>query len=78
MERQLDIQAEKLSLIQWLTQHSDENLIAKIKVLREGQSDWWDQISAEEKAEIEEGMTQADQGELKTHMEVMAQYQKWL
>ena len=26
--------------------------------------DWWDEISAEERAEIEEGLAQADRGEV--------------
>jgi predicted transcriptional regulator len=74
----MDVQAEKLGLIQWLTELSDENVIAKIKALREGKIDWWEQISAEERAEIDEGIAQADRGELKSHDEAMAKYQKWL
>lgn len=41
--------------------------------------DWWDEISAEERAEIEEGLVQADKGELVPHKEVMLKYyKKWL
>lgn len=60
----MDLQAEKLHLIQWITQLTDERVVAMIKALREGTRDWWDEISAEEKAEVEEGLTQADRGEL--------------
>jgi len=34
-------------------------------------------IDAEEQAEIEEGLAQADRGEVIPHEEVMAKYQKW-
>ena len=39
--------------------------------------DWWDNISDEEKDEIIEGITQADNGDLLSHEEVMAKYDKW-
>ncbi|MDR9375030.1 MAG: hypothetical protein RI842_06550 [Schleiferiaceae bacterium] len=74
----MDVQAEKLHLIRWITQLTDESVIAKIKALREGKTDWWDEISTEEKAEIEEGLAQADRGELRDHDEVTAKYDKWL
>jgi putative addiction module component (TIGR02574 family) len=35
----MDIRAEKLDLIQWLTQLSDEKVIRKIKALRNEKSD---------------------------------------
>jgi predicted transcriptional regulator len=74
----MDMQAEKLGLIQWLAQLTDESMIAKIKALRSEQEDWWDQITAEEKAEIGEGLLQADKGEVKSHSEIRKKYEKWL
>ena len=74
----MDLQAEKLGLIQWLAQLTDESMIAKIRALRSEQEDWWDQITVEEKAEIEEGLLQADQGEVKSHSEIRMKYEKWL
>ena len=74
----MDIQAEKLGLIQWLAQLSDEDVIAKIKALRSEQADWWDEISTEEKAEIAEALLQADQGDTKSHAEIRKKYEKWL
>lgn len=66
----MDIQATKLDLIQWLIQLRDEKLIAKIQNLRNEQTDWWDEISEEERQAIEEGLAQADRGELVPHEEV--------
>ncbi|WP_262485330.1 hypothetical protein [Cyclobacterium marinum] len=40
--------------------------------------DWWDRISAEEREEIQIGLSQADKGEVTSHKEVMAKYKKWL
>jgi hypothetical protein len=38
------------------------------------QKDWWDQISEEEKVEIEEGLAQADRKDVIPHELVMAKY----
>lgn len=74
----MNIEAEKLDLIQWLTQLTDENIISKIKALKGGQEDWWNMIGAEEKKEIQEGLSQANRGELISHDDVMEKYKKWL
>lgn len=74
----MDMKAEKLGLIQWLAQLTDERMIVKILALRKEQEDWWDQITAEEKAEIEEGLLQADRGEVKSHSEIRKRYERWL
>jgi predicted transcriptional regulator len=74
----MNMQAEKLGLIQWLAQLTDERMIIKIKALRNEKSDWWDIITAEEKAEIEEGLLQADKGEVKPNSEIRKKYEKWL
>lgn len=44
----------------------------------EKEQDWWDIISDEERAEIEQGLAEADRGEVIPHEEVMAKYKKWL
>jgi hypothetical protein len=74
----MDIQVEKLKLIRWLTNITDENVIAELVALRHKKQDWWDEISAEEKAEIEEGLGQADRGETTPHEEIRKKYEKWL
>lgn len=75
----MDIQAEKLKLIHWIASQEDPGVIKQLLDLKESEeADWWDQISAEEKAEIEEGLAQADRNELTPHEEVMAKYKQWL
>lgn len=70
----MDIQAEKLNLIKWLTEVEEPSVI---EIKNNEQHDWWDEISDEEKADIEEGLAQADRGEVFSHEEVMARYEKW-
>ena len=74
----MDIQAEKLELIRWLADINEPSIIKRfIALKKKQQSDWWDNINADEKSEIEEGLAQADNGEVVPHEEVMAKYQKW-
>jgi predicted transcriptional regulator len=75
----MDIKAEKLELIQWLAGVSDTGIIKEFVNLKKSKEvDWWDTISAEERAEIQEGIAQADRGEVIPHEEVMNKYKKWL
>ena len=75
----MDIQAEKLRLIEWLAGLNDTKVLSEFITLKKAkEADWWDEISTEERLEIEEGLAQADKGEFVPHKEVMAKYQKWL
>lgn len=74
----MDIQAEKLQLIEWLARLNNTAILKRfITLKKEEEKDWWDQLSKDEKEEIEEGLAQADRGELVSHKEVMAKYKKW-
>ena len=75
----MDIKAEKLELIQWLAGVRDMGIIKEfINLKKSKEVDWWNTISAEERAEILEGIAQADKGEVIPHEEVMEKYKKWL
>jgi hypothetical protein len=75
----MDIQSEKLNFIQWFSGVTDLTTIQEfIAMKKEKEQDWWDMVSGEEKAEIEEGLAQADRGEVRAHNEVMDKYKKWL
>ncbi len=73
----MDIQAAKIELIHWLTELQNPEILKQINAIKES-TDWWDEISKEERAEIEKGLEQADNGEVIPHDEVMAKYKKWL
>ena len=67
-----------MDLIKWLAGVNEPSIIKRFIALKQQQQvDWWDDIDAEERAEIEEGLAQADRGEVLSHEEVMAKYQKW-
>lgn len=75
----MDIQAEKIRLIEWLAGLNDIKILNEFIMFKKvKEEDWWDGISPEERAEIEEGIEQADRGEVLPHAEVMAKYKKWL
>ncbi|MCG8308946.1 MAG: hypothetical protein MI975_16240 [Cytophagales bacterium] len=75
----MDIKAEKLELIRWLAGVRDIEIIKEFIDLKKSKEvDWWDTIGAEERAEILEGIAQADKGEVISHEEVMKKYKKWL
>jgi len=57
----------------------DQDLIKAIKSLlkyrkKQVKSDWWDEISNEEKASIERGLAQSAKGKTKPHKEVMEKH----
>jgi predicted transcriptional regulator len=75
----MDIQVEKLKLIKWLAGLNDLTLIHQLVALKQAnETDWWNEMDEKEKAEIELGLKQADQGEVVSHEDVMRQYGKWL
>jgi predicted transcriptional regulator len=78
----MDIVELRTDLHNMIDKISDSNVLNAVKTLLSGktatQSDWWDTISDEEKAEIEQGLAEADRGEVIPHEEVMKKYEKWL
>lgn len=75
----INIQNKKIELIQWLSTLDDISIIEKILKLRESEKkDWWDEISDAEKASIEKGIKEADQGKLNSHSQARNLYEKWL
>ena len=74
----MDIQAEKIQLIEWLASLNKPSVIKKLLALKEKEKDWWDEISDEEKAEIKKGLAQANRGQVVPHHKVMDKYKKWL
>ena len=71
----MNIQAEKLELIQWLISVNDVSIIEKIKSFRlKSSKDWWDEISEAEKQAIEQGLKDAEEGKLIPHNELKKKY----
>lgn len=77
----MNIQAEKLKLIEWLISLQDQSIIEKLNFLKENSSstsDWWETLSQAERASIERGMNDSASGNVTPHSEVQKKYGKWL
>ena len=75
----IDIQNEKINLIQWLTTLDDTKIIQKIIDLRRNETtDWWDSIPELEKESVENGLSNSKEGKLKPNSEAQKIYEKWL
>ena len=78
----MDIQGD----INWtkaeLSKVQDPNLIEAFKNLlqyraKQVEADWWNEISQEEKSEIEQGIKELNNDDTLTHKEVMSNPRKW-
>lgn len=78
----MDVKELRADLHNMIDRISDRNILNAVKTLLSGKTetktDWWDTISEEERAEIEQGLAEADRGEVTPHEEVMEKYKKWL
>ena len=71
----MNLETRKINIISWVSHLQDESMLSRIEELQSKNQDWWEMISDEEKAEIEEGIDQADRGELKSTEDVLSKYQ---
>jgi hypothetical protein len=71
----MNIQLEKLELIKLLAETNDESIITSIKnIFNSEKKDWWDELSEEQKFEIEEGEGQIKRGEFILFEDLMKKY----
>jgi hypothetical protein len=71
----MNIQLEKLELIKLLAETNDESIITSIKnIFNSEKKDWWDELSEEQKFEIEEGESQIKRGEFILFEDLMKKY----
>ncbi|WP_163400788.1 hypothetical protein [Flavobacterium fluviatile] len=71
----MDIQSEKLELIKMLADTKDHAIIKSIrKIFKKKQKDWWDDLTDEQKAEIEEGERQIERGEFVLYEDMMKKH----
>ena len=72
---QMDIQAEKYSLIEYITQVKDTGIIEKLKqFVKANERDFWNNLSTEQKEEIRQGMKELDEGHKFDYEEVMSKH----
>lgn len=63
---------DKLEIIKWVATLKDESAIARLKMLMNTslQADWWELISEEEKAAIDNGLVDSKAERLRSHAAV--------
>lgn len=73
MKSIMNLQAKKLELVQMILNTEKPTVLAKVEAVfkKEKGTDWWDEIGEAERNAIEEGLAEADRGELIPHEEVM-------
>ena len=70
-------EAIKLELIQWLTKLDDNETLDYLKVLKDSNataSDWWHDLSTEQKSGIERGLKDIDTGRVHPHKDIKLKY----
>ncbi|WP_184544546.1 hypothetical protein [Mucilaginibacter sp. FT3.2] len=74
----MNIQAEKLDILQTIIGTNDESLIMDVKAfLSNRKTDWFDELNDEQQKDVLEGIAQADRGEIVPHDEVLKIFGKW-
>lgn len=73
----MNLATRKYNFIQELTT-IDESLLEKLEIiLKTSKKDWFTDLNAEEKQEIEIGLKQAENDEFISHETVMNRFAKW-
>ncbi|TRX51586.1 hypothetical protein FNH22_23765 [Fulvivirga sp. M361] len=71
----MDIQAEKYSLIEYITQIKDIGLVEKLKqFVKANERDFWNDLTEDQKSEIRQGMSELDRGEKFDYEEFMSKH----
>ncbi len=74
----MNIQSEKLDLLQTIINTNDERLILDVKeFLSNRKTDWFDELSNEQQNDVLEGIAEADRGETVSHAEAVKLFGKW-
>ena len=64
----MDLQAEKLKLVQAVLNINDVSLIKEVEdLLKSRNHDWFDDLSEDQQQSVKRGLAQADRGETFTH-----------
>ncbi len=69
--------ADKIELIRWLSNLEDDETISYLKIVKkfmESRSDWWDDLTDNQKASIQRGLTDIAAGRVTSHSHVKAKY----
>ena len=74
----MNLDRTKLEIMNLLLKISDEQALLRIKkVLEDEYTDWWDELSKDEKSEIQLGLDQANNKEYTDLDSVMKRFDQW-
>lgn len=75
----MNIEATKIELMKLLLNTQKESVLEKIKDIfqKESSQDWWEEMNEEEHQDIELGLKEAENGQLKSHQDVMKLFNEW-
>ncbi len=77
----MDIQLEKLGLIEWITKISDTTILQKLVGIKEENSmteDWSIDLSRNEIDSINRGLKDVEEGKVQSHESVKKIYERYL
>jgi predicted transcriptional regulator len=77
----MDIQTEKLDLIEWISKINDSSVIEKLRSIKENYAkskDWYADLDQEELASINRGLKDIEEGRLNDHDAAQKIYEKYL
>ena len=75
----MNIYAEKIKLIEWITQINDVGVLDKLLQFRsKNHTDLWDELNDYERDEINLGLKDLDEGNIIDHSEARKLYEKYL
>lgn len=67
----------KLELIEWLAQVQDRETLEYLKVIKDSKSDssdWWNELTTEQKEGIQRGLKDIEEGRTISHEEIKKKY----
>lgn len=70
-------EALKLELLDWLLHVDNNDMLQYLKVIKDqstSQTDWWDELTDEQKAGIERGIKDIESGRIVSHEDVKKKY----
>ncbi|MFC4164206.1 hypothetical protein ACFOWU_11095 [Epilithonimonas zeae] len=75
----MNIETTKLELMKLLLNTQKESVLEKIKEIfqKESSKDWWEELSEAEHQEIELGLKEAENGQVKSNQDVMKLFDEW-
>lgn len=75
----MDIEAQKVRLIERITQVENQAILEQINaILEQDETDFYDDLTDEQKASARKGVAQVKSGETVPHAEIKKMYEKWL